>query len=416
MLCTSLGRCLLAVGLALGACSANAAPGKAPGVEEKAATPAMEKTPDAKDAPDNDAPARSEDSESPGQAAKKERPRPELPPEIANLRDRVRYTLNAYFKQPLNTRDYTPGEILAGCLPWGCSTEVSHEGQAINGITCLCWNYPAAGYELLIDCDGHVAARVGYGLQTCPGQMLAVLALSRVPADYPMRAGKVVRSVNDLLEYEKLSCRPNARQALRLAGLAHYLPKGATWKDALGEDWSIERLVDDQLRQPASEEPAGGMYRLVGLTLAVARHSPEKPDPKSPFGRALDFLTEYQRYAFQLQNADGSWNSSIIDPSGRSNDQVGQMRATGYVAAWLALSLPNKELTRPEMIHAIDYLSQSLGSSNARWNLGSLNKSGLEGLMQALNALSTYDQRAFRPFDPPADEPKEESPKTASSD
>lgn len=381
---------VLGIWLALGA--ANDSPAKtgkaAPGVEEKAGTAAAAK------------------SDKAAEPAKKEPPKPELPPEIANLRDRVRYTLAAYSKQPLNTRDFTPGEILLGCLPFGCQTEVYHDGQSINGITCLCWNYPCAGYELLLDCDGHIGARVGYGFQSYPGQMLAMLARAKVPADYPLRSGKLVRNVADLVECEKLACRSGSGQSLRLAGLAHYLKKGATWKNSLDQDWSIDRLVDDELRLAPSAAAAGGMLRLAGLSVAVARHAPPKPVPDSPMARALSFLTEYQRYAFRFQSSDGSWPASIVDPSGKSNDQLGQLRASGYITSWLTLSLPTAELTKPEMIHAIDYLSQSLGSQQARWSFESVHRAGLEGLMQALNALAIYDQRAFKPFDPPAEEAK----------
>ena len=378
----------------------------APGVEEKAGSTAATPHATAEKPAANTAKDKSAKSAKGSEAAKKEPPKRELPPEIANLRDRVRSTLAAYYKQPLNTRDFTAGEILVGCLPFGCQSEVDHDGQSINGITCLCWNYPCAGYELLFNCDGHVGARVGYGLQSYPGQMLAMLALSHVPAGYPLRAGNLVRNVADLVECEKLACRRGTSQSLRLAGLAHYVKKGVTWKDSLGQAWSIDRLVDEELRQPASAVPVGGMLRLVGLRVAVARHSPPKPVPDSPLDRALSFLNEYQRYAFRLQNSDGSWSVSIIDPRAKTNDALGQVRASGYLTSWLTLSLPMPQLTRPEMVRAIDYLSQSLGSDQVRWNLGSVDRAGLDGLMQALNALATYDFRAFKPFDPPAEETK----------
>lgn len=345
--------------------------------------------------------------------AAKEPPRPELPAELAAVRDRARYSLAAYGRQQLNTRDFNAGEILVGCLPLGCQTEVAHDGQTLNGITCLCWNYPCAGYELLINAEGHIAARVGYGMQNYPGELLATLALSRVPSDYPMRAGGIVKSVADLVEYEKLACRAGTSQSLRLIGLVHYLPKGQTWKNSLGESWSIQRLVDDELRQPMAAAPGGGTLRLVGLTTAVARHAGSKPEPRSALDRAAEFVTEYQRYALQLQNPDGSWHPAILTATGASNDQLGQLRASGYVASWLALSLPKEQLTKPEMVRAIDYLSQALGSQQARWNVSNLNRSGFDGLMQALNALVIYDQRVFQPFDPPAEEPKDSKPAKA---
>jgi hypothetical protein len=391
-----------------------AADGALPGVEEKAG-PAAAHHAHAKeansgaDAQRADKPADAQKTEKPAADKKqsaKETPRPELPAELAALRDRVRYSLASYARQPLNTRDFNAGEILVGCLPFGCQTEVSHDGQSLNGITCLCWNYPCGGRELLVKSEGHVAARVGYGVQSYPGQMLAMLALSRVPADYPMRAGGMVKNVGDLVEYEKLACRAGTNQSLRLTGLAHYVPKDQKWKNSLGEDWSIERLVDDELGQPMATAPAGGTLRLVALSVAVARHGGPKPAPRSAFSRALEFVTEYQRYALQLQNSDGSWHPSILTATGSSNDLIGEVRASGYVLSWLAFSLPQDQLTKPEMVRGVEFLSQALGVQQARWNVGSLSRTGFDGLMQALNALVIYDLRVFKPFDPPAEEAK----------
>jgi hypothetical protein len=152
--------------------------------------------------------------------------------------------------------------------------------------------------------------------------------------------------------------------------------------------------------------PGGGTMRLLGLSLALTRHGSPNPERKSPMARALDFLTEYQRYAFQLQNSDGSWNAKILAARGSSNDQVGQLRATGYVLSWLALSLPQEQLGKPDVVRGVEYLTQSLGVEQARWNVTTLNMVGLDGLMQALNALVTYDMRVFQPCDPPAEEGK----------
>jgi hypothetical protein len=393
-----------------------------PGVDEKPGPGAAEKPPttaDTKAAPAKQPasqPAKAERKNASTPAAKshakepavvkKAVPRRQLSAEMAALRDRARYSLVAYLRQPLNTRDFTAGEILVGCLPFGCQTEVTHEGQTLNGITCLCWNYPCGGYEMLFKANDHIAARVGYGLQSQPGQMLAVLALSRVPSDYPMRAGAFVKSVADLVEYEKLACRAGSNQSLRLIGLAHYVPKGQTWKNALGETWSVERLVEDELPQPMASAPDGGTLRLLGLSLAITRHGTEEPKPRSPMARAMEFVGEYQSYAFRLQNSDGSWNPKILAATGATNDQIGQLRATGYVLSWLAFSLPQDQLVKPAMIRGVEYLTENLGVEQARWNVAALSKSGFDGVMQALNALAIYDLRVFQPCDPPAEEAK----------
>ena len=131
---------------------------------------------------------------------------------------------------------------------FGCASEVHQEaaaGAKINGITCLCWNYPCAGFEPLIVCDGRIAARIGYGGQDVPGQFLATLALAGVEAKYPLRVDKTVRTVADLVEQEKRSCRHAADLSARLIGLSYYVsePLGRTiWaKSGRWSGWCSRR-------------------------------------------------------------------------------------------------------------------------------------------------------------------------------
>ena len=65
--------------------------------------------------------------------------------------------------------------------------------QPVNGITCLCWNYPCDGFQVLIGDQGRVAARIGYGYQEHPGEFLAMLAMSRVPPTTPSTSGRMCR-------------------------------------------------------------------------------------------------------------------------------------------------------------------------------------------------------------------------------
>jgi len=332
-------------------------------------------------------------------AASPAKPKPELSPEMAALRDRVRRTLGLYYRQSFNTRDHTAGEMLLACLPFGCQTEVVHGGERINGITCLCWNYPCAGYPLLSMSGKRIAARVGYGFQTYPGQFLAMLALSRVPADYPIRVGEDVRTVADLVESEKLDCHTQADQSLRLLGLSYYVPGDQTWKDRLGETWSVDRLVDEELSQSLTDAPCGGTYRLLALSSAVARRAAKPPlSPTLP--RAQKFCREFQVYAFQNQNADGSWHPAFFAAVGTTNDSFGQLRSTGHILQWLAFSLPEERLEESGLVNAVQYVCTLLGYQQPRWSAPGMSVQGIDAVMCGLYGLAVYDERYFRPRDP----------------
>ena len=359
-----------------------------------------------------DAPAKTEAQPEKATAQAK----PALRPEMSELRDRVRGVLTAQASQPFNTRDNSATEILSRCLAFGCDSEValeSPQGQRINGITCLCWNYPCAGSNMLGYDRGHVAARIGYGFQEQPGEFLAMLALSRVPADYPVRVGKDTRKVSDLVEAEKLGCRAGSDKSLALIGLSYYVDQ-PSWKNDLGEEWSLARIVKEEIAQSMRAAPEGGLNRLLGLSFAVERRGKQGQPIEGQFARAEKYVAEYQDYALKLQNSDGSWGPRFLAARSTSSDPAAQLRTTGRVLEWLVLSLPADRLQDPGVTNAVHYLTQLLGSQRYRWNAPALDTQEIVSLGHALHALTIYDQRVFQPFDT-AEKPAEEKPGPASS-
>jgi hypothetical protein len=348
------------------------------------------------------------------------KPKRELSPELTNLRDFVRQALATQQKQAFNTQQNSATEIMNYCLGFGCGAEVSlggSDGQRINGITCLCWNYPCGGFDMLTRSQDHLAARIGYGCQERPGEFLAMLALSRVPAEYPVRVGKDTRSVADLAEAEKLACRSGSDLSLKLVGLSYYVDE-PEWKNDLGETWSIARIIREEIGQPVVTAPDGGLSRLLGLSFAVARREKRGQPIDGQFERAQKYTAEFQTFALKLQNADGSWGPQFLAARSAGPDLSSQLRSTGRVLEWLALSLPDKKLEDPRVMKAVEYVAGVLGSQQYQWNTPSLSTRDIAAVGHALHALNVYDTLVFRPPDvPPAEKPAaDKQPATASRD
>jgi hypothetical protein len=329
------------------------------------------------------------------------KPAKELSPALAALRDRVRRTLEAHRQQALNTRDNSPTEIMAFCLAFGCGTEVLLEGQngkRINGITSLCWNYPCSGFEMLCRSQGRIAPRTGYGYQEHPGEFLAMLALSRVQSDYPARIGKDVRTVADLAEAEKLGCRSGSDLSLKLVGLSYYVEQ-PEWKNDLGDAWSLERIIEEELAQPVVSAPEGGLNRLLGLSYAVVHRAKHKRPMTGQFQRAEKYAADFHNFALRLQNSDGSWGPSFLATRSNSQDAAVQLRSTGRVLEWLAVSLPDQGLEDARVQSAVDYVLRLLGSQRYQWNAQALPTREIVSWGHALHALTVYDERVFKPAD-----------------
>ena len=212
----------------------------------------------------------------------------QLSAEMTDRRDKVRHLLTALRTQPFNTQENTCTDILDFCRAFGCDTQLTDNvstNQKVNGITCLCWNMPCAGYQLMTTSEGHLAARVGYGYQNGSSELAAVLAMAHVPANYPARVGTSVRTVADLIEYEKLSCRAGTDMSLKLVALAYYVQK-PSWKDSMGGEWTLRKVVTEELNRPHGEDPYSATNRLLGLGSALERFKSDKEPLEGDIERA----------------------------------------------------------------------------------------------------------------------------------
>ncbi|MFC1597433.1 hypothetical protein ACFL5Q_05790 [Planctomycetota bacterium] len=345
-----------------------------------------------------------------GEAAPVE-PQPELSPEMAAMRDGVRRALAMIAKQPFNTRDNTPDNVMELSLAFGAASNVRYGGpsqKSINAIGCLAWNYPCAGYRLLSTGEGRVMARLGYALQTRPAQFLAVLAQSGVPVDYEVQAGEFRGTVADLVEFEKRNVRGGADLSFALIGLMRYLKDDPNWENDLQEEWSIERLIREELARSPNRGESDVTDRLMGLSYAVDRRAKRELPLEGEFLTAQRHLAQYQDFTLGLQNPDGTWHPDFFAHRGTSRDTEGLLRSTGHILEWLVFSLPDDRLEDPRVVRSVTYLAKRLGNQRTRWNVTSKTPSDFRGLMHATHALRIYDRRVFQPLDPKEPDAEEE--------
>jgi len=334
-------------------------------------------------------------------------PKPPLTPAMAAVRDRLRRTTTSFYRRLPTSGTNTATDLMHYCLAFGCDSQVamgtSSSAKKLNGITHLCWNYPSGGFEPLALSNGRIAAKLGYGVQHTPAQLLAVLAMSRVQLDYPARVGEHVATVAELVEHEKLSCRTGDDHSLKLIGLSYYVDE-STWTNRQGEEWSIERMVGEELDKPMPAADARGTSRLMGLSQAVAQRVSRGLPVEGQLERARKFVADYQDYALTLQNSDGGWGPYFLAAKATSHDQATQLRSTGHVLEWLVMSLPEEQLEDARIVRSVEYVGRLLGSSRYRNGVHALSTREIESVMHALHALMVYDQRYLAPRTPKPEE------------
>ena len=313
--------------------------------------------------------------------------------DLRALSTRVRRVLNTYYKRQLNSRDHNPWEMMHAIIAYGVHTKIHRGGPkapTVNAVSYLCWNGQCHGLELLYLDKNRVNARKGPYVQGHYAQLLAILAQSRVPKDYPLRVGDRKFTIADLIETEKLTCDDGMELTFKLIAFSHYCDSDMTWKNDKGEDWDIPRLIKEELKAPIlSNAACGGTHRLTALAYAVRNRAKQGHEIDGAWLRAQKYLNDYHRYNFSLQNSDGSFSTEWFRRREARDDLDRRLQTSGHILEWFVYSLPEEQLTDPRVVKAVKYVSGILAAQPSReWEIGPLG--------HAIHALSLYDQRVFK--------------------
>lgn len=304
------------------------------------------------------------------------------------LRDRVRRCLAYYLFRPESTQRRSPWAVMHVIIGFGVDASLLSSDREVNAIAWLCANGPCSGMQLLYPAGGSVGAHLGPGYQGHSGQLLAILAQSRVKLDYPLVVQGRRLSVADLVRSEQATCRSGTELTFKLIGLAHYLEPDAAWQADDGQAWSISRLIKEELAQPIVGAACGGTHRLMGFSRAVRKQEKSGRPVAGQWLRAQEYLDKFHAYTFKLQNADGSFSTNWFASRGDQQDLDRRLDTTGHTLEWLVYSLPREQLADARLVQAVSYLTELMWRYRGReWEIGPKG--------HALHALCLYDERAF---------------------
>ncbi len=189
--------------------------------------------------------------------------------------------------------------------------------------------------------------------------------------DTPLKIQGRDFTLRDLLEEERLGCRPNTELTFRLIALSHYFDLDETWTSSDGQEWSIPRLIQEELKQPIRGAACGGTHRLFGLTYAYQQRLKRGQPLDGEYARAKAYIESYQKYAWSLMNPDGTFSTAWFNKGENRSDVDRKIQTTGHVMEWLILSQTDAELRSPRMIRAMDYLATQLKKDpQHEWKLG----------------------------------------------
>jgi hypothetical protein len=316
---------------------------------------------------------------------------------IANdLQGSIQRLLGVNERRRPNLPDCLPGTVLAYCFPYGSQAMVTtqnRENPAIYAVGAICWNIPCQGKTLFQISGDRVVARVGKNYQSVPGEFLAMLAFSEIAPNYEIKAGSTSRTLEHLINTEKRNCSRGQNQSLVLAGLSFYTSLDEHWKNFLGEDWTLERLVYEELSRRADQSNADVTNQLLGLSAAVQRYQSGKRLLSEPLAGAVSHLETYQRFALSVQNHDGAWHPLFFISKGSSVDADGVLYATAHIMRALVYSLPQDRLNDPQIRRGISALATLISQRTVSYSQGSDKQ--IQGMTVGLHALLIYYQRMY---------------------
>jgi hypothetical protein len=313
---------------------------------------------------------------------------PELTPELVELRDRVRQCLAHYYFRPENVATRSPWGAMHWMIAYGVDSQLIVGPKRVNAVGYLNYNGVCNGQRLFYVANGKLQAQVGVGVQGHAGQYLAMLAQSRVKTDYPMLVDGQKFTVADLIDHEKLTCRPASELTFKLISLSHYLKSDEKWTSNDGQSWDIPRLIKEELAQPINGAACGGTHRMTAFSYAVRKRQQRDEPIEGQWLRAKKFVDDFHEYTFKLQNPDASFSTEWFVMRADSGEIGRRLQTTGHITEWLAFSLSKEQLTEPRMVKSVSYLTNLLlENRNEKWSIGPLG--------HGLHALAIYDERVF---------------------
>lgn len=327
----------------------------------------------------------------PDQVLVPKEPRVVITRQMSYLRPKLQKTLRFYDGKPLNTKDDSAWSVMHSILGYGVDGMVainSKRGRRVNAVSWMANNNLLMNRRLLYIDGGYLRGREGPGFQGHPCQFLAMLAQVNLKRDYPLRVQGRSLSVEDLINSEMYTCAANRELTFKLIALSHYLPSDASWLNEKGEVWNLPRILKAELSQPVNGAACGGTHRIMAITYAVKTKELRGEPLEGVYLQAQKYIEDYQRYAFSLQNRDGSFSSDWFKRRSDWGDKDRQLQTTGHILEWLVYALPRNKLSDRRIVASVEFLNQLMTRHRYHdWEVGPRG--------HALRALSLYHQRVF---------------------
>ncbi len=171
-----------------------------------------------------------------------------------------------------------------------------------------------------------------------------------------------------------------------LTALLAHRPTTDRWTARDGRDYSIESLLESELRELSPSNACGGSHRLCAIANALQKHRQAGQPIIGVWADANQLVNLAIEQTREFQNADGSFSSNYFERPGWSVDLVEALGTTGHAFEFLAIAGDDELLRQPWVESAARFVCRTL-EQTAELDLE------CGALYHALSGLSIYHQR-----------------------
>lgn len=225
-----------------------------------------------------------------------------------------------------------------------------------------------------------------------PAQMLALMSESHLPVDFKIKIGAEEVTIGDFLHNAMMEVNTREEITWVLWSLINYVKVDSQWVNQWGQPWSIEQLVQHQVRAKVEGGPCGGNHGLFVLVRARDKYLAAGRPLRGVWLEADQKIQRYIQIARSLQNPDGSFSNEFYEGRGFSRDMNERFDTTGHTFEFLSIGLSDAQLNEPWVRSAAMVLANELYQHRrAQPSCGPM--------YHSLNALMNYRNR-LRPPQP----------------
>lgn len=202
-----------------------------------------------------------------------------------------------------------------------------------------------------------------YAFEGHPTQFMGYMTMADIPENYQFKAdanGEKTITIRDIINDAKMQVKEGPEITWTLWALSHYEAPDSEWTNAVGEPWSIERLVKIQINEQVITGACGGCHGLFALAHARNKYLASGQPLRGVWLEADQKIKRYIEEARSLQNSDGTFSSNHFKGPGWAADFPTRIATSGHQLEWLMIALPKSRLNEEWVTRAIERVSRDI--------------------------------------------------------